>query len=257
MTEELENKNPEESRPVTQVEARMHTIEDRLHERHPILWWVTLIIPAAMILGAIITILFIHGFAFTAKLVIAAAITFVFLGRLVILLGQSGELEFDVFLSPNQLFFLVSYMDLAAAILVAFHVGLLFDLPYIGKRAKSLIDDAKFVMNRFPGIQQAAFLGLTAFITFPLAATGAIGGSILGTLLGLSRVRVFLATVVGCFLGNFLMLKFAHWMAPITQITWVRYSSIAVIVLLVIVMEWRYRKGVAKYRETHPSEAKP
>jgi hypothetical protein len=252
MTDNLEPKTATETQPLTQVEVRMHSIEDRMQERHPILWWVTLIIPAAMVLGAIITIFAVHGFVFTVKLVVAAAITFVFLGRLVILLGQSGDLDFDVFLSPNQLFFMVSYMDLAAAVLVAFHIGLLFDLPYIGKRAKSLIDDAKFVMNRFPAIQQAAFLGLTAFISFPLAATGAIGGSILGTLLGLGRVRVFLATVIGCFIGNFLMLKFAHQIEPITKEPWVRYSSIVAIVVLVIVMEWRYRKSVKKYRETHP-----
>jgi uncharacterized membrane protein len=254
MNDSLGTGEPSEPQPdlvVKQAEQRMHSIEDRMHDRHPVLWWITLLVPITMVLVAIVVAILTQGLLFTIKLVVAAGITFVFLGRLVILLGQTGELEFDVFLSPNQLFFLVTYMDLAVAILVAFHIGLLFDLPYLGKRAKSLFDDAKFVMNRFPAIQQAAFLGLTAFISFPLAATGAIGGSILGTLLGLGRIRVFFATVVGCLIGNFLMLKFAYLMEPITRSPWVRYSSIVVIVGLVILMEWRYRKGVEKYRQAH------
>lgn len=239
-----------------QVEDKLQVYEDKLHQQHPLVFWLSLILPAAMILGAVAAILFFKGWLFTAKLVAASAVTFVFLGRLVILMGQQDpeQLDFDIFLTPNQLFFMVSYLDLAAAILVAFHVGLLFNLPFVGKRATSLIDDARFVMNRFPAIQQAAFFGLTAFVAFPLAATGAIGGSILGTLLGLSRIRVFVATIIGCLIGNFLMLKFAEQMAPLTRDPWVKYSSLLAIIALVILMEWRYRKSKEKYHQVHPDE---
>jgi hypothetical protein len=238
----------------TLVEDKMHVYEDALKAQHPLIFWLSLVVPGAMILVAIIALIVLKGWVFTVKLMAAAAITFAFLGRLVILVGQRdpGELDFDIFLTPNQLFFMVSYMDLVAAILVAFHVGLLFDLPLVGKRASSMIDDAKFVMNRFAGIRRAAFLGLTGFVAFPLAATGAIGGSVLGTLLGLGRLRVFCATILGCLIGNLLMLKFAEFMEPITKSPWVRYSSILGIVALVILMEWRYRKSKEKYHQAHP-----
>jgi uncharacterized membrane protein len=236
------------------VEDQLHVYENKLQQRHPLVFWLSLVLPAAMILGALVALLIFKGVLFTAKLVAAAAVTFVFLGRLVILLGQQNpeQLDFDIFLTPNQLFFMVSYLDLAAAILVAFHVGLLFDLPVVGKRATALIDDAKFVMNRFPTIQQAAFLGLTGFVAFPLAATGAIGGSILGTLLGLSRIQVFVATIIGCLIGNSLMLKFSELMEPLTRNPWIKYSSLVAIIALVILMEWRYRKSKEKYHQIHP-----
>lgn len=250
---ETDSTSEHESQSAQHVEDKLHVYEDALHQRHPLVFWLSLVLPAAMILGAIAALVFFKGLLFTAKLLAAAAVTFVFLGRLVILMGQHEpeKLDFDIFLTPNQLFFMVSYLDLAAAILVAFHVGLLFNLPFVGKRATSLIEDARFVMNRFPAIQQAAFFGLTAFVAFPLAATGAIGGSILGTLLGLSRIRVFVATIIGCLVGNLLMLKFAELMEPLTRNPWVKYSSLVAIIALVVLMEWRYRKSKEKYRTAH------
>ncbi len=239
-TEELER----------QVESTLDNFEARLHEQHPGLWWITLLLPPGLILGALVTVTVTQGWLFTAKLLGAAAATFFLLGRLVILMGKQGELDWD-FLTPFELFVMVSYMDLAAALLVAFHVGVLFHLPWIGKRAASLVEDARFVLDKMPWMHNAAFVGLTLFVAFPLAATGAIGGSILGTLLGLGRTRVFVATISGCLIGNWTLLKASELIRPIAENPWFKYSSLVVIVALLVLMEFRYRASKKKYHELH------
>jgi hypothetical protein len=233
-----------------QVESTLDSFEEGFYLRHPALWWTTLVVPPALIAGALISVVLVSGWWFTVKLLGAAAATFFVLGRLVILMGKQGELDWD-FLTPFELFVMVSYMDVAAALLVAFHVGVLFHMPWIGKRAASLVEDARFVLDKMPWMHNAAFVGLTLFVAFPLAATGAIGGSILGTLLGLNRTRVFIATITGCLIGNGLLYKASEFIRPIAENPWFKYSSLIVIVGLVALMEIRYRKSKKKYHDAH------
>jgi hypothetical protein len=238
-----------------QVEGQVRGFEEGLRHKHPVVWWVTLVVPAVMLVGALFVIWWLKGWLVTTKLLAAAGTTFFVFGRFVILLGGRGELnETFSFLSPFQLFCMVSYMDAAAALLVAFHVGVLFRLPWFGKRALSLVEDARFVLDRLPWMRKAAFTGLTLFIAFPLAATGAIGGSILGSLLGLSRSRVFLATLVGCLLGNgglYLIARGIVGAGIDTEHPVYRFGGIAVILAVILFMEYRYRKGKQRYHETH------
>lgn len=233
------------------VEGRLHGVEEGFRRRHPVLWWLTLVLPLTALAGALIVVWIVKGWLFTTKLVAAAGATFFVLGRFVILLGQRGELSgFWDFLSPFHLFLMVTYMDAAAALLVAFHIGALFRLPWIGKRAAALVEDARFVLDRLLWMRRAAFAGLTAFIAFPLAATGAIGGSILGTLLGLKRWQVFAATVIGCLIGNGGLYLLADTLGRFidTKHPVVRFGGLAIILLVVLVLEYRYRKGKQRYQ---------
>ena len=47
---------------------------------------------------------------------------------------------------------------------------------------------AKEVLNEYPGLRRMAFFGVVAFVLLPIAGTGAITGSIVARLLGLSRL---------------------------------------------------------------------
>ncbi len=243
------------------VEQNLHGFESNFRQRHPVVWWLTLLVPVAMLVGAIIAVWSLRGWFFATKLVGAATATFFLLGRFVILLGQEGKLDSQLnFLKPWELFLMVCYMDAAAVLLVAFHVGGLFRLPWLGKRALSLVEDARFVLDRLPWMRKAAFTGLTLFVAFPLAATGAVGGSILGTLLGLGRLRVFLATVIGCLLGNGALYFAADTLGRYidTDHWFFKFGGITVILCVILLMEYRYRKGKQKYQEEHehppPSE---
>ena len=53
---------------------------------------------------------------------------------------------------------------------------------------------------------QSRFSGLVMFVIFPTSTTGSIGGTIFGRLLGMGRLRVVIAILIGSLLGNGLML---------------------------------------------------
>ena len=219
--------------------------ESDFRQEHPLLWSGTLIGPFVFS-GTLLLGLFLYGgWDFASRLVTNTAFTVWLFGRFIILSGAEGGVsDFDGALSSLQLFLLVCYIDVMTALVLAFHIGFLFRLPWIGPRIAALVTDGHFILDAQPWMRRATFFGLIAFVGFPLAATGSVGGSIFGRLLGLSRPATFTGICIGSLIGNGLMYWFADildsWM---DKDSWViRFGGIAVIVLIVILLERRYRR---------------
>ncbi|MBI1314787.1 hypothetical protein GC176_26125, partial [bacterium] len=176
-------------------------------ERYPGWWSLTLFGPLVLS----VLLLGIHwllaGPEETRRLLIMAAASLWLFGRFVILGGSDPDVgQVTGAMTSLELFAMVLYLDVTVALLLAFHIGFLFRLPVIGKRLRAVIIDGQFLLNQHPWVRRATFLGLAVFVAFPLTATGSVGGSVLGRLLGLSRRATFLGIVLGSLIGNGLML---------------------------------------------------
>lgn len=220
--------------------------ERSFRRRHPLLWFSTLIGPFAMTAMVLLALSVVVSPDYVKELLVAATFTFFFFGRFVILGGQQ-------FLSPEQLVLMVLYMDLMTAMLLAFHTGFLFRLPWVGKKLRELVDDGQFILESNPWMRRMTFVGIVAFVMFPLAATGSIGGSIFGRLLGMSRLLTFTGVLTGSLLGCGLMYfgaslveKYIHRDDP-----WFTVSGIAFVVLLILLLNQRYRRMKAMRRAAH------
>ncbi len=192
---------------------------DSFKRDYPIAWWATLLGPF-VVTGTMLAMLAVtRGVDFVAKLLATSAVTFFGLGRFVILFGSDAPktdlagleaFEKDAgqfnFLTRGELFTMVSWMDAFVAILLVFHAGFIFKLPKIGPKLLALREEGEFFMSVQPWMRRFAFLGLVAFVVIPIAATGSIGGSILGRMLGMSRLATISAIAVGTLLGNSVML---------------------------------------------------
>ncbi|MBX3419251.1 MAG: small multi-drug export protein [Pirellulaceae bacterium] len=242
-----------------QVEEKLHGYEDKFREKAPTLWWLTFMAPFLLVVVVLVLLLLYRGIEFSIKVSVVSVVTFFGLGRFVILFGDRGAEQIGEaasrfsFMTPWELFLMVSFMDLVTAMLVAFHIGALFRIPVIGTRVVSLVEDARFVLSKMPWMERLTFTGLTVFIAFPLASTGAIGGAILGTLLGLSRKKVFVGTMLGCLVGNGVLLVASEQIARFDLMNnpVVRWGGLAVIVSLIVFMEVRYRRSKKKFASSH------
>ena len=172
--------------------------ERRFRAEHPFQWWATLVGPAVVSGLLLVLLALIYGGDFVRTLVIRALAAF-------FLFGKFAILEPTSVLSAAALFALIVYMDLLAAILISFHMAFMFRLPLVGDKLLALASDGDFVMQSQPWMHRMTFLGLIAFVMFPVAATGSIGGAIFGRLLGLRRRTTFLGVSVGSLLGCGLM----------------------------------------------------
>jgi hypothetical protein len=223
----------------------LHSSEDEFRRRHPMLWAATLYGPIVITLGILVALIITAGWSFTQKIITYTALALFILGRFIILSGDDGAVhETDGMLSASQLFAIVTYLDLMTALVLAFHIGFLFKVPYVGPRIAALVTDGHFILDAQPWMRSATFVGLIAFVGFPLAATGSIGGSIFGRLLGMTRVATFFGIMIGTFLGNGSMYFFSDLMSQYVDKDnpYLKYGGFALVATIVIILERRYRK---------------
>lgn len=219
--------------------------EQRLWKRHRLIWWLTFVGPVLVTIGILACVYAVTGRETTTTL-ITTALSGVFLfGRFIILAGHDPEVAATAGgFSSGQLFFMVTYLDLVVAVILIFHAGFLFRLPWFGSRANAMIDDGRFLIRSQPWIRRATFAGLVLFVAIPLAAMGSVGGTIFGRMLGVARGRIIAAIICGSMLGNGVMWlgsdlvnRFVDKHHPV-----VRFGGVIIILGLIVLIEFLYRR---------------
>lgn len=219
--------------------------EKRLWKRHRLIWWLTLVGPVFVTIGILAVVYVVAGRETAATLATTALAGIFLFGRFIILAGHDPEVAAAAGgFSSGQLFLMVTYLDLIVAVILIFHAGFLFRLPWLGSRATALIDDGRFLIQSQPWIRRATFAGLVLFVAIPLAAMGSVGGTIFGRMLGVARGRIIAAIVCGSMLGNGVMWfgsdlvnRFVDKHHPV-----VRFGGVTIILALIVVIEFLYRR---------------
>jgi uncharacterized membrane protein len=223
-----------------------------------ILWLFTLLLPIGLTAIVVGLIALIQGPKAAYSFVIAAIATATLFGRFIILFGQSpeavvaeyepGSFWYEILqelskVSSVELFLLVMYLDLVVAAFLAFHLGFIFKVPYVGPKIADLMGDTQTLLNEQPWVKRASVFALILFVIFPTSTTGSVGGSIFGRLMGLSRMTTFGAIALGSFLGNGLMYLLAEQINHYVDKDdwWLKFVGIVFCLLLVIFLERRYR----------------
>ena len=226
--------------------ASLDQAEERLWKRHRIVWWATLVGPVLLTIALLAAVYVFAGAAFAQRLLTTALSGLFLFGRFIILAGHDPEVaKVTGSLTSPQLFAMVTYLDLIVAVTLIFHTGFLFHLPWFGSRATAFVNDGRFLIRSQPWIRRTTFLGLVLFVAIPLAAMGSVGGTILGRMLGVTRLRIFLAILLGSLLGNGMMWlgsdlinRFVDKHHPV-----VRFGGLALILALIAVIEFLYRRA--------------
>ena len=234
-----------------QMLASFLKFEKNFYKNYFPLWLGTLIGPwilTALILGIVYVV---AGPVYWLKLANAALLSFVFFGRFTIIASGSLSLE------ATDLFWMVTYQDVMVALFFAFHVGYMYRLPWVGPKIAELSVDSEFILAHQPWMKRLTFLGLLAFIAFPLAATGSVGGAIFGRLLGLSRWAIFWGSTIGAIIGNagmlFLNKSIAQMFPQMQDDPIMKWGGIPVVLLIVLILERRYRAMKKAYFEQKQS----
>lgn len=238
-----------------QIQAAEDDFTISFKARYPLVWWATLIGPFVLTIAILGGVAAVAGVKWARRLVLTALATFFFFGRFVILGGHDSPGEVQKFFSPAQLALMILYMDLIVASLLVCHGGFLFKLPFVGPRILALVEDGRFILASHPWMKRATFVGLVAFVMFPLAATGSVGGSIFGRLLGMSRKAAFVAVALGSFLGCTAMYLGANLLNRYLDRDnpWLTIGGIAFVALLILLLNHRYRQLKRRMLSPRPS----
>ncbi len=227
---------------------------------YPVAWWLTLLGPFILTLLILVIVGLFKGPAFVGRLVTTAVATFFIFGKLVILGGTNGEVDvIRSFFTTEELIVLVLYLDLVTACVLTFHLGFLFKLPVIGPKLSDLVLDGQFILHTNPWLRRTTFLGLVLFVFLPGPATGSTGASILGRLLGMSRLGTFCAIALGSLLGCAGYYLGAELIRPYIarENRALLTGGVVVLVGVVLLLNYRYRQLKSRYLNRHPLEKHP
>ena len=234
-----------------QLHSMFSGFEKQFRAERPILWRATLLAPVVVTAIILAVLWLVHGPGYAMKVISQSLFTFFVAGRFVLIGGvEAATADNLIAMRPSELFCMVTYMDFMTALFVTFHMGVLFRIPKIGPKLAMLVWDGKFFMDSQPWIKRMAFLGLIGFVIFPTSTTGSIGGSIFGRILGLSRWATVGGVLIGSLIGNSIMFGFAKQVNKLVANDWkLKLVGIAIIVVFMVLLEWRYRKIKNKYMQ--------
>jgi uncharacterized membrane protein len=114
-------------------------------------------------------------------------------GKYVIFSGLSEKSP----LGPWELCVLAILVDVVNGATLAVGLGPLGRVPFVGPTLRRAHDRAEDVLKEYPRLRRMAFWGVVIFVYLPLPASGSIGGTFVGQIVGLSRSMGLWAVVLG------------------------------------------------------------
>jgi uncharacterized membrane protein len=217
------------------------------------LWGVMGLSLALLLLAAVL-----RGPTYAALLVLVAIATVTVLGKFAVFLAfASGRTLWGFELpeySPYLLGAIVFYLDAATAVLMTTNFDLMCRLPIVGaKVADARLRGKAFLAGR-PWFRRIAFVGMVAFVFFPVSGTGAIIGTVIGNALGMHRLALVLAIALGGALGGFGFALGADLLGE-EFTAWAQHPSFAVagqvlLALVALCVLWKLAQKLARARRT-------
>jgi len=172
-----------------------------------------------------------RGMTALSELLAQAGISLVLVGKFIIFAGlREGEP------APWVLAVTTVLMDLCFAFLLGGSLSALERSQLLGSWLRRSRGKAREVLTRYPGLERMAFFGVVAFVLLPVTGTGAITGSFVARLLGLSRISavaaIALASVWTAFWFTLLAYLLGANAETLVQSPFVAVSMLSVLVLI-------------------------
>jgi uncharacterized membrane protein len=127
-------------------------------------------------------------------------------GKFVIFAGLAPDAAVGVWVLAG----VVVYCDLGTAIFLLAHTETMYRLPWIGPKFVSLTQAGVRILSVHPWMRRFTWLGVMVFVAAPFQGTGALLGTIIARLLGMSRTAAATAIALGAAAGASLLAAFAH-----------------------------------------------
>ena len=163
----------------------------------------------------------------------AVLLSFFVVGKFVIFTGLAEGV-----LPVWTLALLTFLVDLCCAFAMAAGLAGLEKTPVLGGWLLRARKRALEVLQEYPGLRRMAFFGVVAFVLIPLAGTGAITGSFVARILGLSRLSGVAAIAVASGWSALAFALMAHFLGAQAQVILKSPVLASASVLLFVGVAW-------------------
>ncbi|MDA1194020.1 MAG: small multi-drug export protein [Planctomycetota bacterium] len=152
-----------------------------------------------------------------------------------------GEDSFHLHLGTWELAYVVMYVNTVSGWFYTYNLDLLQRVPRIGPWLRRARRNARIMLQQRPWIRRWAMVGVCLFVVTPLPGSGALGGSLVGRLVGISkRATVVAVALAGVAVSSLYALLASELKLVLDRVErfappWVR---LAVFLLVAIVLIW-------------------
>lgn len=188
---------------------------------------------------------------------ITGAISLIGAGTTVIF-GEAalGDQVIDLKLNTWQLAYVVMYVNAASTFWYTYNLDLLQRVPKIGPALRRARRNAALMLNQRKWIRRWAVVGVGLFVITPLPGSGALGGALVGRIVGVTKRATFISvSVAGVIVSIAYAMLAKELKALLDRIEQFAPPAvrIAVSVLMAIVMIYLMTKLV-RWLASHPPE---
>jgi len=167
-----------------------------------------------------------------------------------------GDKVVDLKLDTWQLAYVVMYINAASTFWYTYNLDLLQRVPKIGPALRRARHNAALMLIQRPWIRRWAVVGVGLFVITPLPGSGALGGALVGRIIGVTKRATFISVAIAGVIVSVAYALLANELKQaLDQIE--RFAPpavrVAVSVLIAIVMIYLMTKLV-RWLATHPVE---
>jgi uncharacterized membrane protein len=153
---------------------------------------------------------------------------------------------------------MVVYGDTGTMLVMLANLHILYRLPRLGPKLAQGYQACHYVLKANPWMRRLAWLGTAVYIAVPFQGTGAVIGTLLARMLGMSMVATLTAIPFGSALGCYPLALLGKYAKKHRGIEWITRNWLisllftAVLVLLIYVLGRRFtganlqKKGAAQ-----------
>jgi len=182
--------------------------------------------------------------------VVIAVASFVGGGKFAILAGMVETAPLGVW----PLAHVVIVGDIVTMLVLMGNMHLLYRAPWVGRKLAQAHEASFYVLRANPWMRRLAWVGLAIFVAVPFQGTGAVGGTILARLLGMSQLSILTAIPVGSVLGCYPVALLgvygqAEGLKKIADNPFAALAFFAVLVAVIVVLGRRFTGTGLRKRE--------
>ena len=97
----------------------------------------------------------------------------------------------------------LALLDFAGALFMAWNFPLVLRIPIAGPWIARFMTGGKHYLNQHPWLEKLYFIGLVLFVCLPIEGSGSIVGTIIGRMLGMTKMQVLTCITLGGVIGSF------------------------------------------------------
>jgi uncharacterized membrane protein len=192
--------------------------------------------------------------------------------------GEAGFKYFSLLLGGNWIYFLpgagkevaiplmvgggihpalvaatVVFLDNNVSFFMAFNFAYIEKFPIVDRFVRVFLQGCEKMLGQRKLLRRFSFLGLVFFVMIPFEGAGGIGGTLLGMVIGLGRLRTWLAILIGTSIASFSMAYSAEAAKQfLSKLRYGGYVTLFFFVFIIIYSIYKERKAIREPEQEPP-----